>query len=161
MSKNDSGKSKDMIEGGEIDRIRRDFLAAIERLVANCPRDPELIRARKEGKLRINFASVALEAKHSRTHISLNKCRLPDVRKRVLDLMAGRESAGSAIRSILRLRSELRDKLEEIELLRTGNAELMAQRDEAEKEAKRWRDAYQRCRVNSENERKLVRLLAK
>lgn len=144
---------------GEVSRIRRDFLAAIERLVANSPHNPELVKARKNGNLKINFSSVALEAGHSRTNIGMEKCRLPDVRQRVLDLMAGRESSGSAVAVIIKLRSELRTLKAEIELLRTGHVEMMFERDEAMKDAKRWRDAYQRCRDSLDNERKVVQIV--
>lgn len=153
------GASRACGSGSELDRIRKDFLAAIERIVANSPRDERLIKQMKKGRLKITFSSVALEAGHSRTHIALVRCRLPDVRKRVLDLRVGRESATSAVDVIVKLRAELRALKIETDLLRAGHVELLFQRDEALKEAKRWRDAYQRCRSDSEDARKVVRIV--
>jgi IS5 family transposase len=52
-----------------IDRIERDFLAAIERLENKVPLRNSLKRFVSAGKLKINKSTVAREAGHSRTKI--------------------------------------------------------------------------------------------
>jgi len=63
-----------------------DLEAAFARLVIGEPANPKLKKAAEAGRLRVNIATVALEAGRSRTLIGYDNCPFPDLRRRILDL---------------------------------------------------------------------------
>lgn len=62
----------------------QDFEHALLRLQRGDPRHPDLRKAKREGRLRISIAAVALEAGRSRTLIGKKECAYPQVRRDVL-----------------------------------------------------------------------------
>ncbi|MBM6579923.1 hypothetical protein ILT44_07000 [Microvirga sp. BT689] len=66
------------------DDAARDLLDALNRLRRGSPIHPDLRKLKEEGKLRINVATVAKEARRSRTLIGSNKCAYPQIRAEVL-----------------------------------------------------------------------------
>lgn len=65
---------------------RSDLEAAFARLVIGEPVTPKLRVAVEAGRLRINIATVALEAGRSRTLIGHDNCPFPDLRRRILEM---------------------------------------------------------------------------
>lgn len=63
-----------------------DLEAAFARLVIGEPATPKLRKAAEAGRLRVNIATVALEAGRSRTLIGHDNCPFPDLRRRILEL---------------------------------------------------------------------------
>lgn len=95
--------------------IENDFRNAIARLQDGKPNNRELRKRKSAGTLKINFSTVALEARRARGLIGLkDDCRLPEIRDLVLDIMEGRTS-------------EARTHTELVEKLRVEKAELKAQ----------------------------------
>lgn len=68
----------------DVDRVRADFFAALGRLRQGKPTNPDLIRLAEKGLLKITPASLAKEARRSRTLIGMEDCKYPDVRREVL-----------------------------------------------------------------------------
>lgn len=66
------------------DVIKQDFLSALARLLEGCPTHQDLIEKANEGKLSISPATVAKEARRSRTLIGMETCKYPDVRREIL-----------------------------------------------------------------------------
>lgn len=66
------------------DSARADFLAALGRLRQSKPTHPDLIVMAEKGLLKISPASVAKEARRSRTLIGMEGCKYPDIRREVL-----------------------------------------------------------------------------
>lgn len=56
----------------ENERIRSDFLKAIERITLGFPENEKLKKLRDSNKLKLNFTNVALEAGRSRTLIAMD-----------------------------------------------------------------------------------------
>jgi hypothetical protein len=63
-----------------------DLEAAFARLIMGEPTNPQLIKSAAAGRLRVNIATVALEAGRSRTLIGHDNCPFPDLRRRILEL---------------------------------------------------------------------------
>lgn len=125
-----------------VDPIERDFLEAIERLIAGRPRSPELIELAAAGKLKITIKSVAMESGRSRTLIGMDNCRYPEIRNRILAVKATdselrRHDVASSTDSLAKARAELKLALEQVV------AHFHA-RQIAEREADRWREAFRR-----------------
>lgn len=66
--------------------VEKDLFDALDRLKANEPTHPELIRKARQKKLRINPTTVAKEAKRARTLIGLDNCAYPRVREAITEL---------------------------------------------------------------------------
>lgn len=67
-----------------LDPIEQDFMNALQRLLDGNPCNHTLKASlKKKGKLSVNALNVALEAGHSRTLISMDKCRYPKVREAI------------------------------------------------------------------------------
>lgn len=96
-----------------IDPIRADFLSALARLRKGTPTHSDLIEKASQGKLSISPASVAKEAKHSRTLIGHENCKYPDVRREILaskdqsPLQIKRSKAVQSMASEVRLLKEV------------------------------------------------------
>ncbi|MTJ93601.1 MAG: hypothetical protein F8N36_12155 [Desulfovibrio sp.] len=87
-------------EPAAIGRVEKDFLAAIERLVAGKPMNRDLAKRAKDGKLKINKATVAAEAGRSRVTLD----RYENIVAQIETL--GTEPITSADHVIARLREE-------------------------------------------------------
>ena len=126
--------------------IERDFEEAIERLEKNRPKDPLLKRLAAEGRLAINFSTVAKEAKHSRTLIAHAKCQYQQQRAKVLQLMHPGVVAAprTASEVISRLREDVADLKGKLSAALSGQAVHFLARQRAEREAERWRREAQR-----------------
>ncbi len=92
--------------------IERNFIAAIERILAGRPRHPKL---RRQARASISFSSVALEAGHSRTLIALKDSAFAAIRDRILALrISDGKTAGPSRRVRLEEKNaELRRRLTE------------------------------------------------
>lgn len=124
--------------------IQADFMRAIDRLVDGEPLNPKLIQRKRDGSLVLNFSTVALEAGRSRTLIAVDPARLPDVRKRIIELTnksTKEESDGDAISL---LKSELEETRRALGRSLQAQAEYCLARDRAQRSSKRWRDALRR-----------------
>lgn len=97
------------------DDAGQDLRSALNRLRAEAPSHPDLKRAKKQGRLRINISTVAKEAGRSRTLIGTAGCAYPEIRADVLaaskvDAATPRrtESRPDAQKTIATLREENR-----------------------------------------------------
>ncbi|MCK0071204.1 hypothetical protein [Kordiimonas laminariae] len=68
-----------------------DYWAALERLKSEAPSHPKLQKLQKEGRLEINASAVAVEANRSRTPISSENGRFPEIRKAIIEAQAPKE----------------------------------------------------------------------
>ncbi|SIN94451.1 hypothetical protein SAMN05444168_1556 [Paraburkholderia phenazinium] len=119
----------------EQDDVASDFLQALERLQRGVPGNEELQSRHAAGRLRVNVASVALEAGHSRTLIGHDKCPYPNVRKQVLLAVRGdpEKKSETLKNKIVRLRNENSELQDKLDLVVTANAELLLRVRNAEK----------------------------
>lgn len=142
--------------------VERDFDEAMDRLERNKPKDPILKRLAAEGRLKVNFSTIAKEAKHSRTLIAVADCQYPAQRARAIKLMRPGEVASprTASEVISRLRQEKADLLTRLRLALDGQAAHFLARQRAEREAERWRQEAQR-REKLLKERDKLRLISK
>lgn len=126
--------------------VEKDFDDAIDRLEKGKPKDPELKRLAAEGRLRINYSTVAKEAKHSRTLIAHEKCHYQAQRARVLKLMNPGEVVAprTASEVISRLREEVADLKAKLRGALDGQTAHFLARQRAEREADRWRKEAKR-----------------
>lgn len=121
----------------ETGEVATDFKNALQRLKDNAPTAPELVARLANGRLRINVATVALEAGHARRLIGLKKCPYPKIRAAVLRAVTGdpekrKETLKEEIFRLRNANSELRDM---VDLVVTANAELVIRVRNAEKGA--------------------------
>ncbi len=111
-------------------KIHSDFAEALARLIDGKPNNQELAQKAKEGKLRINVSSVALESGRSRTLIALEKTKYPEIRRAIL-AVAGK-GKGPESRSNAKS-ANYREMINELELqnrlLASHVAALTEQRD--------------------------------
>lgn len=126
--------------------IEKDFDDAIDRLRRGKPQHPRLRRLAAEGRLRINFSTVAQEAKRSRTLIAHAKCGYQKQRAEVMELMRPGEVVAprTAGEVISRLRSDVADLKSKLRAALDGQAAHFLARQRAEREADRWRREAQR-----------------
>lgn len=126
--------------------VEKGFDEAIDRLEKNKPTNSALKRLAAEGRLRINFSTVAKEAKHSRSLIAHAKCPYQAQRARVLQLMHPGEVAAPRTASgvISRLREDVADLKAKLRLALDGQTAHFLARQRAEREADRWRAEAQR-----------------
>lgn len=126
--------------------VERDFDEAIDRLEKGRPKHPELKRLAAEGRLSINFSTVAKEAKHSRTLIAHATCSYQEQRARVLKLMRPGEvtTPRTASEVIFRLRENVAELKQKLHSALDGQAAHFLARQRAEREADRWRKEAQR-----------------
>lgn len=126
--------------------VEKDFDEAIDRLEKNKPKDPELKRLAAEGRLQVNYSTVAKEAKHSRTLIAHAKCQYQPQRARVMKLMHPGEVATprTASEVISRLREVVGDLKAKLRASLDGQTAHFLARQRAEREADRWRKEAQR-----------------
>jgi hypothetical protein len=129
-----------------IGAIEQDFNDAIDRLLANKPTNRKLARLVAEGRLHINPSTVALEARRSRTLIAMENCRLPTVRNRILTITRDDEVVAprTAGEVIARLRDQVIDLRRQLAASLEAQAQHFLAREEAEREAGKWRDAFRR-----------------
>ena len=129
------------------DEIEADFNAAINRLIADSPEHPKLKALSATGKLTITFATVALEAGRSRSLIGHKGCPYQSVRERIVALTTTDMRKPSSARERHRL---LRCQIEELKSQLASSLdrqlEHMLARQKAEREAKKWRDAFRRLK---------------
>lgn len=144
MSKDEDGFRKR--SRPSLDQIERDFNDAIDRLIARTPQNGYLRDLASKGLLKINSQTVSMEAGRSRTLISLENCRLPRIRDRIVALNKKRPysrrqgyaaEASELRREIAELKDQLASALE-------GQAQHFLAREDAEREAAKWRDAFRR-----------------
>lgn len=127
-------------------QIETDFNQAIDRLEAQKPKHAGLRRMVKEGRrVPINISNVALEAKRSRTLIATHECRFPKVRERVLGLAHPGTEPRSAAFALAALRAELAESRAQLRLALSEAVCHFHKRKEAERNAARWRAAYERA----------------
>jgi hypothetical protein len=140
-------------------RLERDFDEAIQRLLDGKPTNVKNKADLKAGELEINFSSVAREAKRSRTLIALESTRLPRIRQRVIE----HQQPAVSRNSVKGVNISLRERVAELQVL-FRNAERDAAdhslaRRRAEKEAKRWKEAYDRIAAKDpQRQNKVVKL---
>jgi len=139
--------------------VEREFHDAIDRLIAGKPRHAKLKRLVAEGRLRISPSTVALESGRSRTLIALQKCRLPEVRNRIL--MAARvdeiASPRTAAEVIVRLREQVVSLKQELACSLGWQQEHFLAREKAEREAAQWRDALRRIEDHAKEDDAKIR----
>lgn len=116
--------------------VRRNFEAALQRLLDGRPQNKKLRELSAAKKLRVTVAAVALEAGHSRTLIASDNCRFPDIRARILE--AG-EDERQPVTTVTRLANSLRARnaelRAEVQALRSAQALMLARMIEAERTA--------------------------
>jgi hypothetical protein len=145
------------------DPIEQDFLDAIERLRGGMPRNKKLKERNARGTLKVNVASVAQEAGHSRTLIALETgCRYPRVRELIKQATSGRAGLPTSVSEVIaRLRAENVDLKAQ---LNTHKATVLAHfnaRDKAESEAARERGAASRLRKEIAERGKVVTIVSR
>ena len=144
------------------DPIEQDFLAAIERLRDGEPKNKKLKARKANGTLKINVASVALEAGHSRTLIALETgCRYPRVRELIKQAKSGRTALPTTVSEVIaRLRAENVNLQAQVKIYQATALVHFKARDKAEKEAVRERDAASRLRKQIAQMGKVVAIVS-
>lgn len=136
------------------DRIEQDFLDAIERLKAGRPQNPKLREKVDKGKVvKINIATVALEADRARGLISRENCRYPEIRQLVL-IEAGVHEVMPRSRDdvIKKLRAEVAELRVQLSQAQAHAAYHFAHRIRAERDSSDYKGRYQRLKLKlSEN----------
>jgi len=122
--------------------IEQDFNTAIDRLQKGTPSDHKLRQLAQRGSLRINFTTVAREARRSRTLIAHERCAYPAVRMRILSLKTGASNPKSLSSVVFSLRARV--KALETMLQAQGHQMLdhSLARQSAERDCNRWKSAY-------------------
>jgi hypothetical protein len=133
----------------EPDSTEQDFLKALKRLVDGKPTHKTLKASAKAGKLKINIANVALEARRSRTLIALEDCRYPKVREAVKLAQGGKNALPTTYTQLIdNLRADLATVKAEKRLLETTMAAHVLARRKAEADARR--DAAEAARLRKQ-----------
>ena len=120
-----------------ISRVEQDFLNALERLKANEPSNPQLVRQAKLGRLKINVSTVAQEAQRSRTLIGHDGCKYSMVRAAILSFAVPTVEPRTAEAVIKNLRADNIELRRRIRLRDSENASLILRLREVESAAKR------------------------
>jgi hypothetical protein len=138
--------------------VERDFHEALDRLIAGKPRTPKLRRHAAEGRLNISPTTVALEAGRSRTLIAMEDCRLPSVRNRILISTRKDEIAAprTASEVIARLREQVVGLKQQVAAAIEAQTEHFLEREKAEREAAKWRDALKREQSHAQDDKKVT-----
>lgn len=131
------------------DRIKQDFLDAIERLKNGRPQHPELRDKVGRGKtVKINILTVSKEAGRARGLIGKENCRYPEVRQLVL---MEADASGIAPKSrddvIKRLRVEIAELRAQLSHAEAHAAYHFNQRTKAEKGMNDYKGRYERLRA--------------
>lgn len=130
----------------KIDPIEQDLLDALQRLIEGKPTHKSLKAKAKEGKLKVNTSSVALEAGRSRTLIALEDCRYPKVREAVKLVQGGKKAVPTTYTELISsLRADLATVKAERRLLEMTMADHVLARRKAEVLARR--DAAEAARL--------------
>lgn len=91
----------------ELSAVEQSLWDALERLKSRTPQNVILMKRAKRGTLKISISTVALEAGHSRTLISHDRCAYPAVRQAILALKAPPEQVPTSLAELnRRLRAE-------------------------------------------------------
>lgn len=145
------------------DSIEQDFLAAIERLRDGEPKNKKLKGRKANGTLKINVASVALEANHSRTLIALETgCRYPRVRELIKQAKSDRTALPTTVSEVIaRLCAENVDLQAQVKIYQVTVLVHFKARDKAVKEAVRKREAASRLRKQIAQTGKVVAIVTK
>ena len=130
----------------ENERIRSDFLKAIERITLGFPENEKLKKLRDSNKLKLNFTNVALEAGRSRTLIALDDSKYSEIREIILRGENFKKIAESSTDVIRRLREKIKVLEEKILKIRSAQARDFYALNDALSEATRWRSAYSRLK---------------
>lgn len=147
-----------MAENRRRAEIETDFLMAIERLVSGRPTHPALKKRKEEtGRLAINISNVALEAGRSRTLIATRDTTYPTVKHRLMELAKPHASRGTAT-TIIDLRAELSETRKQLKMALAEAAGHFHARVNAERDAARWRQAYERLSSKRGDESNIVLL---
>lgn len=93
------------------------------------PTNPELAEAAKQGRLRVNFLTVSLEAACSRTLINTVDCAYPDVRQAILDI----KGTNPLILENRKLKDEVAALTKQLQARDSLHAEILARAREVEK----------------------------
>lgn len=93
------------------------------------PSNPELAKAAEQGRLRVNFLTVSLEAACSRTLINTVDCAYPDVRQAILDI----KGTNPLILENRRLKDEVAALTKQIQARDSLHAEILARARKIEK----------------------------
>lgn len=142
-----------------LNQIELDCNSAIDRLLAGKPTEPSLIKLAERGRLKISFESVALEAPCSRTLLSLQECRLPQVRKRILELGADCARKQPSNAKQINLEAEISKLITERDMALQMQQEHFLAREAAERDACKWRDAYKRLKDQIHQTKSVVKPL--
>lgn len=131
------------------DPIEQDLLDALQRLVEGKPTQKTLRTKAKEGKLKVNPSTVALEAGRSRTLIALEDCRYPYVRQAVKLAQGGKTALPTTYTQLIAsLRADLATFKAEKRLLETTMADHVLARRKAEVHSRR--DAAEAARLRKQ-----------
>lgn len=113
----------------------KDLFDALDRLKANEPTHPELIRKARQKKLRINPTTVAKEAKRARTLIGLENCAYPEIRKAIAQLKAPPKPVPSHTEIVDGLKRENKSLRMSVETAMSRVAAMALRMEALEKEA--------------------------
>lgn len=138
------------------DRIEQDLLDAIERLKSGRPQHPELRQRVNKGKaVKINIATVALEAGRARGLVGMENCRYPEVRQLILIESSATEvvprSRDDVIKKLRAEIAELRVRLSQAE---AHAAYHFAQRTRADKDNSAYKGRYERLKARVDKDLK-------
>jgi len=142
----------------EVERIRADFINAIDRIVLGIPNSEKLIELNLKGKLKLNVSNVAIEANRSRTLIATRNENYIDIRDMILRPSGNRVNRSSSIDTVEKLRGQIKTMKEEIVLLREAQTAAFYELDKATVDARRWRDAYKRLKDEVDGKLKIKHL---
>lgn len=139
--------------------IEKDFLDALQRLAEGKPQNKMLKARVREGRLKINAVSVALEAGRSRTLIALEECRYPKVREAIKLSQGGRKAEPTTYTQLIKnLHADLAMLKAENKLLQDKIASYFQRAKVAELASERDRRTADRLREEMRNLQKVAHL---
>lgn len=117
---------------------------AIQRLKEEKPRNPQLLRQAKLGRLRIGPSTVAREAGCPRDYVSHEGCRFPDLYQAIKSLQDPVAEPRSLAEVNLKLRQRNRELLESIKTARAQVAAALLRMDQMARDYDRKLDELER-----------------
>jgi predicted RNase H-like nuclease (RuvC/YqgF family) len=122
--------------------VKKDFNDAIDRIVSGRPTSEALKELHKEGRLRLTFATVALEAGRSRSLIAHENCAYQDVRGKIIEICSKSASQKGKSKIVAGLREEISVLKSQLAAAMDAQVAHFAARQRAERESEKWRRAY-------------------
>lgn len=139
-------------ESGADPVIEKAFMEAIDRLEAKKPKNESLAIKAKLGRLKINFSTVAVEARRARGLISVEDSAYSRVRARILSFMKATVQGSSPDEENRNLKSRVTELERKLKIATTLNANLFISNGQLQAELKHKSGTLERLRKEMPSE---------